>query len=542
MKTIIYFPFFILISIAAIAQQRPDIDTVQSLYGKINSRMNSVLSQYDPLFRELSILQIKVEEEVDILVKCEDDYRITLENYQNWADFAELKIFDSFNSAIKKRKEIENDLKVDYRIFLDWNDNSYTDLHNKYISLVNSTIVSDDPSYLSKFMIFDKKMTESQMRLDSIFEKYEKCRTFCSFCSCDHIFTEFYKNLGLSEIQGKRFLNFLIDSEKMFAEPNAYLTFMENYKSYYLEYLLRTATLKENSRSDLNTLFALSDHINKELVRLKDLVYGQLEKNALALYSDERARIDELTKNLNNEFLSLDNYYYLIEFRQSVEFIHSSLNPELNINEILSHLEPFLNAEFEKNSNMEILQSCCFNFLDNIDLLAAVISQYENVPYFTFKAYPQYSNEIVSENLEIIDSRVEFQNDGLGRRTKEFLELSELDLSNSNFSMDLLFKDHQNLRKLNLSNTQISSISYLVNIDIEWLDLSNTGIGLEDLQDLRNMPSIRYLDLSYNNFRRMDINELCFYLKIKKKNCIARRKLPDDDKDVFISEFNRTLN
>jgi Leucine-rich repeat (LRR) protein len=154
--------------------------------------------------------------------------------------------------------------------------------------------------------------------------------------------------------------------------------------------------------------------------------------------------------------------------------------------------------------------------------LKTAIANYDAIPYFCLNAYPQYSNDVVDENLEIINMKLDFQSENLEVRTEKFLEVSELDLSNTDFSLDLIFKGHENLEKLNLSNTQISSLKYLAETNIRWLDLSNTEIDRNDLEYLKYMENIEYLNLSNTGVRKKDIYDLCYHLKVKRKNCIAR--------------------
>ena len=243
-----------------------------------------------------------------------------------------------------------------------------------------------------------------------------------------------------------------------------------------------------------------------------------------------------------NEFYSLENLCSIRDFHDTVQFMYSSLNPGYNIDNILSRIDPFLTTKFTEKSNAAKIQGCCNKYIENLDLLSNTIHQYENVPYFCFHAYPRYSNNIVDENLKILNSRIDFKMNGLGYRTQQFLELTELDLSNSNFSMDLLLKDHKNLRKLNLSNTKIHCIENLVELKIEWLNLSNTNIDQRDLVYLRYMPSLDYLNLSNTNLNRMAISELRIHLNIDKKNFIISKRGEDKGKSDLITENSGPAN
>ncbi|MCF8380309.1 MAG: hypothetical protein K9H49_12065 [Bacteroidales bacterium] len=246
----------------------------------------------------------------------------------------------------------------------------------------------------------------------------------------------------------------------------------------------------------------------------------------------------ELETRIIRDFRSVENFYSIIEFNRSVIFMYSSLNPDYNIKPILSKLEPFLRTGFKKGSPAAKVQIYCNNYLRNLELLSEVIHNYENVPYFCFQAYPKFSNKSIDENLAIINSRIDFEFEGMGYRTKKFLSIEEIDLSNSNFSMDLLFKDHKNIHKLNLANTKIHSIEYLADLNIEWLDLSNTNIDQRDLIYLRYMPSIYFLDLTNTNLSRMAITELRSYLMLSKKNCIFSRKGESEEESILVTEIS----
>lgn len=257
--------------------------------------------------------------------------------------------------------------------------------------------------------------------------------------------------------------------------------------------------------------------------------------------TDENTQKVSVKSELNepkiiNEFYSLQNFYSIIDFHYAVIFMYSSLNPDYNIKTIISRLDPFLKTKFKEEANAGKLQKLCSQYFENLARLANIIHEYENVPYFCFHAYPQYSNEIVDENLKIVNSRINFEQNGLGYRTKQFLELSELDLSNSNFSMDLLLKNHTNLKKLNLSNTKIHCIEHLVDIKLEWLNLSNTNIDQRDLIYLRYMPSLNYLDLSNTHLNRMSVSELRTHLNIEKKSFIISKKGEDKEKSDLTTE------
>lgn len=244
----------------------------------------------------------------------------------------------------------------------------------------------------------------------------------------------------------------------------------------------------------------------------------------------------DLEARILKDFKSVDYIYSIIEFNRSINYMYTSLNPDYNIEPLVRKLKPFLNASFEKQSNPRKIQQYCNNYLDYMELLHEVIRNYENVPYFCFQAYPKFSNKTIDENLEIINSRINFEYEGMGYRTMKFLSLEDIDLSNSNFSMDLLFKDHKNIHKLNLSNTKIHSIEYLSDLDIEWLNLSNTDIDHRDLIYLRYMPSIYFLDLSYTNLSRMSITELRSHLMLNKKNCLFSKKGEDKEESTLVSE------
>ncbi|NQU34165.1 MAG: hypothetical protein HQ521_13105 [Bacteroidetes bacterium] len=244
----------------------------------------------------------------------------------------------------------------------------------------------------------------------------------------------------------------------------------------------------------------------------------------------------DLNARIVKDFHSVEYIYSIIEFNRSIKFMYTSLNPDYNIKPILKKLEPFLNDSFEKESNAGKVQQYCYNYLDYMKLLTEVISKYDNVPYFCFQAYPKFSNKTIDENIDIINSRINFEYDGMGYRTMKFLSLEDIDLSNSNFSMDLLFKDHKNLHKMDLSNTKIHSLEYLSDLNIEWLNLSNTNIDHRDLIYLRYMPSINYLDLSNTNLSRMSITELRNHLMLNKKNCLFSKKGEDEEESTLVTE------
>ena len=199
----------------------------------------------------------------------------------------------------------------------------------------------------------------------------------------------------------------------------------------------------------------------------------------------------------------------------------TTLNPEMNFLSVLDIIAAYDDNEIPENSDGKKLKDISLQYGDILDQLKTAIRSYDAIPYFVLNAYPQYANEIVNKNLDIIDDKLAFTDEPLEFRTRQFLNISELDLSNTNFSLDLIFKGHKNIERLDLSNTEVSSIKYLTDTNIRWLDLSNTKIDREDLEYLKRMKNIEYLDLSDTGLNRKDIHNVCYHLKVKRRNCKA---------------------
>lgn len=266
------------------------------------------------------------------------------------------------------------------------------------------------------------------------------------------------------------------------------------------------------------------DHLDSIVNEYAKKVYDKMYSTVMEVHEKDFSRIREIKTNISNEFGSVKNYKDFKKFYNSVNYMIDALNPGMDLSIYENMLSSFLNENFPNGSQGKILQQSYYAYTEKLNSLEKLIDSYENIPYFSINAYPQYSNDIVDENIKILNTRANFNDKDLISRTQRFLSLSELDLSNSNFSMDIFFKGHKNIKKLNLSNTNITSLKHISEMKLVWLDLSNTNIDHNDLLYLRSMNSIDFINLSNTNLKKGNINELCYHLKIKKKNCITKKK------------------
>ena len=532
-------PFFILFCILfpVNSQDKPDIDLVQNQYIEISHKLNSLLDPYRPISDELKEIQLRLNNEIEIYKNCEYEFRNNLNTLSEWGNKSQVELYQTLNSKIEKRKKVEDELFKNYQEFISWEINYWDELEEPYLSSPDYLYSNGD--FASAIHNYREKIFLTRDRIENFFLQYDSCRMECVYCSCDQLFSDFHSNLSLYELYNQKYFNFLNNGEEGESDIGFnFINYRKNFREYYYLYLLKYSELKEYSRVKLNDLNLSSDEVKQVMKKITDIVLLKMETDALQKHKTEVDRIYELKKSIEDQFYNLDNLYSLLEFQKAVSFMHKSLNPELNISVELESLDEFMSMQFPQNSIADLSQECCMDYLENLKLLSKVISTYEEVPYFCFHAYPQYSNQKVDMNLNIINSRMTFENEGLGHKTNKFVQLTELDLSNSEFSMDLLLKDHKNLKKLDLSNTRISSIEYISDLELEWLDLSNTDIDYEDLQHLRHVHSIQYLDLSNTGIKKMDVNELCYHLKIKKKNCIMKKKPEENDNSILVQSSN----
>lgn len=525
MKTlyVIFTAFFSIMIVSG--QVQPDLDSLQYNYKFINRQMDSIFRMYNPLLTEREILQRRVNDGIEIYLGCETDFSNRFRKYGNNREVDHADVYERLIVSIDQKHSVESQMVGEFADFLSWNR--------------KSSPVFDEPdkkllpeNQLTELNLIIKCIDETNAAVQSLIAEFESCRLVCNYCNCERLLFQVYSTPCFTEYFRKQ-LNELLSTD----EKNE---FLDLYCQYCKEYLFRITGLKDKSYEYSDSIKRVASLIKPDFELISEQILTAMRQEAEQDFAPEKERIDDIEKYLEKEFGKIEYIMYLEDFQKSVSFMHNSLNPGLNMEELMMNLQPFLEAVLPEGGSGKRMQELCHMYLDNLNMLSYLITQYEEIPYFAFNAYPQYSNDIVNENIEIINSRINFEKEGLGYRTREFLELRELDLSNSNFSMDLLLKGHENIRKLDLSNTQVSSIENLVDVNLEWLDLSNTKIDQEDLIYLRNMETIEFLDLSNTRIRKLDINELCYYLKIKKKNCITRRKLENNADRSVISQNSNT--
>ncbi|MGC9341226.1 MAG: hypothetical protein ACP5E3_00850 [Bacteroidales bacterium] len=505
------------------AQSVKSIYTIRSEFNTLSEEYNDILQPYDSLISQRSLLYNYIDNEINIYKACPTAYSDKIEYLEKKGDRKERALISEYRSLEFEKDNLENQLILNIRSFNNWNSLASLEAKQSYDKYIRPEI-EQQQIVKQELLNYIKKIDHLQKDAELLLEKYDSCRMHSeTIHGCEEILDAHGKKYQLAEAYMEKYKELLAEKEEINTlKKEGYINYRECYGNYYENYLTQKSTLNDKNtiiNSEIDKIKNQLSHLEPEV---RKIVLNALEADIKSILKKELASLNDIDQKIENEFGSFDYYYKLKELQRVGEIMVATLNPEINYKRIVDQLKKDQADNSRRNPGSEKALSIAMKYTLVLEDLKTAIANYDAIPYFCLNAYPQYSNDVVDENLEIINMKLDFQSENLEVRTEKFLEVSELDLSNTEFSLDLIFKGHQNLEKLNLSNTQISSLKYLAETNIRWLDLSNTEIDRNDLEYLKYMDNIEYLNLSNTGVKKKDIYDLCYHLKVKRKNCIAR--------------------
>lgn len=522
MKKLIVLTSFFAVFIISNGQFSTSIDSIRKEFHSLSHRADGIIQPYDSLINYRNQLQNQLETEINIYKDYETAFHDKMVYLSINGDRQQRKEINDFRNLELEKEELQNEILFTIRDFNNWN-NRQSEIVNGYY---NNHIVDEK----NKIKAVDEGLTKYIQKINSLKKKaeaaikeYKKCRKECTdHCECDIFYSDYQKHVSLAEKYMSTYRDILEERKKLkITRQNEYNDYMNIYINYYTTYQDKKIVMNEN-------LLKLQNEIRRtesKLMKMKPLVHQtilqEMEKDILRYNQKSIHMIRQIDSIIKAEFGSLTFYNHLKDMQRMADIMVTTLNPEMNFLSLLDIIAGYDENKIPENSDGKSLKEISFLYGDILDQLKTAIRSYDAIPYFVLNAYPQYSNEVVDENLDIIDDKLAFSDEPLEFRTRKFLKVSELDLSNTNFSLDLIFKGHENIERLDLSNTSVSSIKYLIDTNIKWLDLSNTEIDTQDLEYLKRMKQLEYLDLSNTGLNKKDIHNVCYHLKVKRKNCKA---------------------
>jgi hypothetical protein len=505
------------------AQSVKSIYSIRSEFNDLSEEYNQILEPYDSLLYLRSSLSNHIESETSIYISCPTAFSDKLAFLEKKGDRKERAAITEYLEKEFEKDRLENQLIIKIRNFNIWNSVAYQNAKQSYDKFIRPEI-EQQQIVKQELLNYIRKIDQLQEEAYVYLEKYDSCKIDSENTgNCEELMGAYLKVNKLSEAYMDKYNEVLADKEGLNTlKKEGFIRYKASYEDYYTDYLNQKAILNSKNLIIYTQLDSLRTELKILEPQVKLLVSNALENDIKAILKNEIAQLNRIDEQITSEFGNTNFFNELKELQRVSQIMIATLNPEINFDLIIEQIHINHESSIIRNSDGERALTLAKRYSTVLEDLKNAIASYDAIPYFCLNAYPQYSTEVVNENLEIINNKLDLNNENLEIRTEKFLEVSELDLSNTEFSLELLFKGHENLEKLNLSNTHISSLKYLSETNIRWLDLSNTEIDRSDLEYLKYMDNIEYLNLSNTGVKKKDIYDLCYHLKVKRKNCIAR--------------------
>ena len=503
--------------------QDMNIETLKKQLHELQSHNTQILGKYDSLIRIQSQLKSFLENELKIYQACETAYMDKLHFLEQGGDFYQKRIMDEFNILQLEHDGLESRIVLNIRDFNYWNELSAVEVKTYYEVYVVPEMEKIEINH-NELLKYVEKIEELQKAATANLGSYDSCRLSCLInCDCERYMDNYQQQIHLAETYMMSYTQLLNQQDELnTVKEGKYNEYKRYYDTYYQEYQGRQKKLGIENQEIKEKQNKISDKLRELDGKVHAMITNEMEKDIKSYYQKEYKELQNLDEIIAKGIGNPQLYYDLKEIQRTSEIMIRTLNPEIDVDKIVSKINSYENRDPDNHSDYARIKYISLQYSEILHNLKTVIAGYDSIPYFCMKAYPHYSDPIVDKNLEILDQRMNFSSESLEARTTKFLGISELDLSNSVFSLDLLFQGHPNIQKLNLSNTKISSIKHLTGSNIKWLDLSNTFITEEDLNYIRTMENLEYLNLSSTELKKKDIHDLCYYLKVKRRNCISR--------------------
>ncbi len=520
MKRVIYILSFLIPFSISNAQFSTSIESIRKEFHALSLEADRIIHPYDSLISRRNELKMKLNYEIQIYKECETAFQDKMRDLGVRGDRHQKKLILHFRNMELKKEEMENSIVFAILAFNHWNTTesgrvrsfyeSYADMEKEKLRALNQELIK-----------YVNKIHKLQNEADKAFVSYDSCRRNCrTACDCDELYVKYEKSSGLAEKYMIKYCS-ILDQQKAhnYRKQEKHLQYRESYDNYFAAYKEKKSEVAQQTER----LQSAIKEIDGEIRNLADTVYKQvyaaMEKDIMDYNRETVNEIREINNLIVREFGSITFYNHLKDMQRLADIMVTTLNPEMNFISVLDIIAGYDKNQLPEEGDGEKLRNISLRYGDILDKLKTAIRSYDAIPYFCLNAYPQYSNEVVDENLDIIDTKLALTDASLESRTRKFLNVSELDLSDTNFSLDLVFKGHDNIEKLDLSNTPVSSVKYLSGTNIRWLDLSNTNLERSDLEYIKRMKNIEYLDLSNTGLKKKDIHDVCFHLKVKRRNC-----------------------
>jgi len=496
------------------------IESIRKEFHSLSHRADRIIQPYDSMINYRNQLQNKLNNEMKIYKDCETAFHDKMLELAIRGERKHREEINDFRNLELKMEDLQNDIIFSILVFNNWNSRQ-SDIINEFYYKKVLPEIEEIKSLNNEVIKYIQKIISLQKKAERTIKEYEKC---CKDCNeggkCEVFYSDYIKQISLTEKYMSKYRE-ILDKKKDLktTKMDQYHEYIDLYEDYYTTYRSKKLEMNKSIMNFRNEIRRIEPELLKLKSRVREIVLQEMEMDMFDFNQKTHNRIREIDNKIKREFGSLIFYNHLKDMQRIADIMVTTLNPEMNFLSLLDIIVAYDDSEIPENSDGKRLKEISLRYGDILDQLKTAIRSYDAIPYFVLNAYPQYSNEVVDENLNIIDNKLAFSDEPLEYRTRKFLNVSELDLSNTNFSLDLIFKGHKNIQKLDLSNTAVSSIKSLSNTNIKWLDLSNTNIDREDLEYLKRMNQLEYLDLSNTGLNKKDIYNVCYHLKVKRKNC-----------------------
>lgn len=504
-------------------QSELSIEKVRNNYLLLSAFPKQTFHSFDSLISIKNQLQNKIDQEVDIYLTCRTAFDDKFAMLESKAELKEYEPIHRLKAYQLRKDELYGLMAMDINLFNSWN---YVETQRLQLSFDRNVKPELEKlqSLQEILMNYLDKIKELQNEARNKIRQYEKCQMDDnSKPGCEAILDEYERTKKLTEAYMSRYNSLLNERDGVNSIKSiGYKQYQSDYKTYYADYHSRKLKVDSIKSSVVDKIDYLEYSMDSLRPAVRRIILAELRKDINRTFKKEFSIIGRIDKIIISEFGSYEFYDELKLLQKRADLMVTTLNPDvdlkssiLRVNALQGNLS-FLGPQGKKIS-ANVLEYAAIQ-----DDLKSLILHYEPYPYFTLNAYPQYYNDHVKSNMAIVNDLLDLGDGSLENRTDRFNELSEIDLSNTNFSLELIFKDHKNLKYLDLSNTRISSVKHLAGTEISWLDLSSTDISREALFYLKKLNKLEFLDLSDTNLHRKDKNDLCFYLKLNRKNCITK--------------------
>ncbi|MFW5821072.1 MAG: hypothetical protein ACOCWA_07270, partial [Bacteroidota bacterium] len=405
-KLIIIFCLLSVISISR-AQFSNSIEVIREEFHVLSQEADKILHPYDSLINLRNQLNKNLLFEIEIHRLCEtafDDKMLALENR---GDRIQKKEISGFIELELQRAELENEIAFTFFSFNSWNKNMISGLRNYYENYVQSEkkeIYRLDED-LSGYII---KINGLQNSADLSLKSYDSCRLNCKAkCNCNDYFLSYRKYMDLSQKYMDKY-RVLLETriEHSSSRTQYYREYRAKYDRYYTEYAQKRQNMEKRVEDIQKKINLIEPQLIKRKRLVYDIVYTAMEEDMMKYNKDIILQIEKIDEKIKNEFSSLEFYNSIKDMRRMADIMVTTLNPEMNFLSFLDQIASFDDLELKKNSDGRKLREISLQYADVLDKLKTAIRDYDAIPYFVLNAYPQYANEVVDENLDILDNRL----------------------------------------------------------------------------------------------------------------------------------------